>query len=737
MSYSNPFRRRHNSSAGDANTHEYLNNEYSANGFQDVPLSTFSSTVMHQNTNPFIDQANQTGQNDQNDQNDQQRLDFNANTAYDPPQYMTRSPPRAQHHVPYPSVDRIPELTLPTNIAATATATGVLDNNRNNRNSSHTRHSYLLHSDTEGAAAIEAMSEPSAIFRDDQNIDLVTGLRNLLGSGGFQDSWLSQNPHSQLPYPDDPNETTDYLSRDEEESIGMIEHTPISTVTPAAALPTTIIPPMPALSHTALPSSTNRVRFSLQEQQEQPQQPRSTSPVRISRLSTSSVTTPRKSSSSGRSQVTSRLSSGALISSRPGSPAVDENIQGSAFSRAVNKFSNRIVTGDASGLSLPPERPSSPAHSYNSVEDTDADLTDDDSAALTPLSPNTLVRYEHPDGIAVSTSTDSIAGLIAPSISPSTSQSLTSPGYGVVQDSQGQMSAGIVTDLNVSPINSVGSGTSTIPIPALATAGGGGGGGGDTIPPRPSKVELFGYSLGIFSKDNRLRLFLYHKVVSRRWFKTLFLLVLIAHLGVLTALTAPDDGGPNSPNDRLFMTVFHHQVYDWVILGIFIFYTLTAIISAIAVGLIFDSKNSALTFTFNSKKHTLMSAPKIFKDEKHRLASNSFSSSESFNDPANRLHRTPNINFDKPITIPAPERAYLRTTWSRIDFIAIISYWISFGLQANNTAQRLELYVFRCLTGLPILRLLNITRRTALILRSLKVGASRIWTIFLFIAFFW
>lgn len=68
--------------------------------------------------------------------------------------------------------------------------------------------------------------------------------------------------------------------------------------------------------------------------------------------------------------------------------------------------------------SLPPERPSSPAHSYNSVEDTDADLTDDDSAALTPLSPNTLVRYEHPDGIAVSTSTDSIAGLIAPRLAP-------------------------------------------------------------------------------------------------------------------------------------------------------------------------------------------------------------------------------------------------------------------------------------------------------------------------------
>lgn len=62
------------------------------------------------------------------------------------------------------------------------------------------------------------------------------------------------------------------------------------------------------------------------------------------------------------------------------------------------------------------------------------------------------------------------------------------------------MSAGIVTDLNVSPINSVGSGTSTIPIPALATAGGGGGGGGDTIPPRPSKVELLATHLESFPR---------------------------------------------------------------------------------------------------------------------------------------------------------------------------------------------------------------------------------------------
>ena len=82
-------------------------------------------------------------------------------------------------------------------------------------------------------------------------------------------------------------------------------------------------------------------------------------------------------------------------------------------------------------------------------------------------------------------------------------------------------------------------------------------------------------------------------------------------------------------------------------------------------------------------------------------------------------------------------RAFLRHSFNRLDFVAVISYWISLGLCVSGLEAERHLYVFRMMSCLRILRLLGITSGTSVILRSLKKAAPLLVHVAFLIGFFW
>lgn len=59
------------------------------------------------------------------------------------------------------------------------------------------------------------------------------------------------------------------------------------------------------------------------------------------------------------------------------------------------------------------------------------------------------------------------------------------------------------------------------------------------------------------------------------------------------------------------------------------------------------------------------------------------------------------------------QRAFLRHSFNRLDFIAVVSFWISFALALTGAESEQHIYVFRMLSCLRILRLLGLTSGTS------------------------
>lgn len=83
-------------------------------------------------------------------------------------------------------------------------------------------------------------------------------------------------------------------------------------------------------------------------------------------------------------------------------------------------------------------------------------------------------------------------------------------------------------------------------------------------------------------------------------------------------------------------------------------------------------------------------------------------------------------------------KAFLRHSWNRVDFISIMAFWIDFALvytdQAFSDTKRIT--VFRMLSTIILMRLLNITKGNAIILHSLKKAAPLLVNVTFFVLFF-
>ncbi|KAH7925746.1 hypothetical protein BV22DRAFT_1128786 [Leucogyrophana mollusca] len=79
---------------------------------------------------------------------------------------------------------------------------------------------------------------------------------------------------------------------------------------------------------------------------------------------------------------------------------------------------------------------------------------------------------------------------------------------------------------------------------------------------------------------------------------------------------------------------------------------------------------------------------------------------------------------------------YLRQSWSRIDFVAIVSFWISFALaMAGVERGQYHIGAFRAMSVLRTARLLAITSGTTTIMRSLKIARPLLASVAYFVLF--
>ncbi|OAD72147.1 hypothetical protein PHYBLDRAFT_147120 [Phycomyces blakesleeanus NRRL 1555(-)] len=191
-----------------------------------------------------------------------------------------------------------------------------------------------------------------------------------------------------------------------------------------------------------------------------------------------------------------------------------------------------------------------------------------------------------------------------------------------------------------------------------------------------SHIYLVDQSCGIFSPTNRLRVALAN-VLCWKWTETLIMMLIALHGSVLLAVGWGTDPNPKPPSQ------WGVQWNQFVLLGIFCCYTVAIIVRVIVYGLI-----------------------------------------------SNPIKKEGDI---------VPPLAFLRHSWNRIDFLSVIAYWIDLILLLTGQeiiGETRRIMVFKMLSTLILLRLLNITNGNKVILQSLKKAAPLLRNVLFFVLFF-
>lgn len=276
-------------------------------------------------------------------------------------------------------------------------------------------------------------------------------------------------------------------------------------------------------------------------------------------------------------------------------------------------------------------------------------------------------------------------------------------------------------------------------------------------PLEPLPNPLKGKSLGVFSRDSRIRNWLCDLLVNP-YTEPLILLLIVAQ----TVLLAVEAGQSVYEDGHERPDFWGQQATDWAILGLFIVFTLELVARIIVSGFIL---NAAEYSTIDRKRGIKAAVADqyraIFQPQQAKSAKNH----NSFKPTPSAFARSFTTIVQGPQRLPATleeqqrfqlaRRAFLRHGFNRLDFVAVSAYWISFVLGMSGIEKERGLYVFKMLSCLRILRLLSITNGTAVsperlspikeplfiifkvILRSLKKAAPLLVRVAFFISFFW
>ncbi|PYH95928.1 calcium channel subunit Cch1 [Aspergillus ellipticus CBS 707.79] len=254
---------------------------------------------------------------------------------------------------------------------------------------------------------------------------------------------------------------------------------------------------------------------------------------------------------------------------------------------------------------------------------------------------------------------------------------------------------------------------------------------------------LKGKSLGFIGPDNALRMWLCDVLVHP--FTEPFILVVIIVQTILLTIE-----GSRSVWTHPRAVSWGSNTMDYPYFVIFIIYTLEIIAKIIVSGLIinpaeYSTIDRSLGFrkAITEKGKNLIIPQRQFSTKRPSVVPEQPQASilRTFTGGLNQLDGQLERQLaDDPLQksrVRLAHRAFLRHSFNRLDFVALLSYWVSFFLSIYGVETRQQLYVFSMLSCLRILRLLSLTNGTSIILRSLKKAAPLLTHVAFLIGFFW
>ncbi len=229
----------------------------------------------------------------------------------------------------------------------------------------------------------------------------------------------------------------------------------------------------------------------------------------------------------------------------------------------------------------------------------------------------------------------------------------------------------------------------------------------------PMPNPLKGKSLGIFSPDNPIRLWLCDVLVYP-WTEPLILILIVLQAILLAVEAAPNvwsegnarpDGWGGTP-------------IDWAMLILFVVFTLEIIARVIVSGFVL---NAAEYSTIDRERGVRAAAADqyraFFKPQRQKSVKKPHGEAYGPSTFARSFtmmqgQRVPET-FEENQRLQLARRAFLRHGFNRLDFVAVVSFWISFALRITGLEHDRHIYVFHMLSCLRIIRLLGITQGNA------------------------
>jgi hypothetical protein len=229
-------------------------------------------------------------------------------------------------------------------------------------------------------------------------------------------------------------------------------------------------------------------------------------------------------------------------------------------------------------------------------------------------------------------------------------------------------------------------------------------------PPNP----LRGKTLGIFSADSRVRNWLCDLLVYP--LTEPFILFLIVVQTILLAVAASKSvykDGQGRP------ARWGESWIDYALLGLFFLFTLEIIARVIVSGFIFNAPEygsgkgkQGFKAAITEKYKTIFAPRRQSSLRAPPRTGTAFSTPDILRSLTAKQGETIRT-VEQAQRLQLARRAFLRHSFNRLDFLAVVAFWITFGLGNTRIEHDYHLYVFRMISCLRILRLLALTHGTA------------------------
>lgn len=222
-----------------------------------------------------------------------------------------------------------------------------------------------------------------------------------------------------------------------------------------------------------------------------------------------------------------------------------------------------------------------------------------------------------------------------------------------------------------------------------------------------------GKSLGIFAPDNALRMWLCDALVNPIT-EPFILVVIIIQTILLTIQSA------HSVYDNARSLRWGSSSLDYSFLVIFVIYTTELIVKMIVSGLIWNpieystlNRSIGLRRALAEKGRSLFALQRdpTVKKKSVRIEDHQPSFLRTFTGLQFSVDMSDDPRHRQRTRLA--HRAFLRHSFNRLDFLAVISYWISFSLLMVGYQTAHHVFIFQMLSCLRTLRLLGITRGTS------------------------